>query len=170
MRIAIDARMPRRGFHGRRWGLGHDSRACRYFEQLCIGRCVCAGLKKRGTRAPGCSSGRPARSGGAAVLLTMDGVPHFLTRDEFAELAWRNWISLFVDYQLDWHAFGHATFEHFQDADRSAALSSRSGLQAEDFIADICLLRWRTEKKLPVGTGSKRQLHTVIRATNNCGC
>jgi glycosidase len=50
----------------------------------------------------------------AAVILTLDGVPHLMMGQEFNEPRWQDWRSLFDDFQLDWESFGQATFDHYQ--------------------------------------------------------
>jgi glycosidase len=50
----------------------------------------------------------------AAVLLTLDGVPHLMMGQEFNEPGWKNWTSLFDGSGLDWSGFDRATFEHYQ--------------------------------------------------------
>jgi glycosidase len=57
--------------------------------------------------------GHEAHLAAAAVLLTMDGVPHILMGQEFGESGWRDWTVLFDDWRLDWSRFDHATFAHF---------------------------------------------------------
>jgi glycosidase len=58
--------------------------------------------------------GREAHLAAAAVLLTLDGVPHILMGQEFREPGWRDWTVLFDDWRLDWSAFDDATFAHFR--------------------------------------------------------
>lgn len=50
----------------------------------------------------------------AAVLLTLDGVPHLLMGQESNEPRWNNWESLFTPFELDWGAFDQPTFAHYQ--------------------------------------------------------
>ncbi len=50
----------------------------------------------------------------AAVVLTLDGVPHLMMGQEFNEPRWQNWSSLFDDFQLDWNRFDDVTFKHYQ--------------------------------------------------------
>lgn len=50
----------------------------------------------------------------ATVILTLDGVPHLLMGQEFNELRWKNWTSLFNDFQLDWSAFDETSFRHYR--------------------------------------------------------
>ncbi len=40
----------------------------------------------------------------AAIILTLDGVPHILMGQEFNEPRWHTWTSLFEEFQLDWSA------------------------------------------------------------------
>jgi glycosidase len=57
--------------------------------------------------------GHDAHLAAAAVLLTMDGVPHILMGQEFGESGWRDWTVLFDDWRVDWSTFDHATFAHY---------------------------------------------------------
>ncbi len=50
----------------------------------------------------------------AAIMLTVDGVPHLLMGQEFNEPRWRDWTSLFEPFTLDWPAFDVPTFAHYQ--------------------------------------------------------
>ena len=50
----------------------------------------------------------------AAVVLTLDGVPHLMMGQEFNEPRWHNWTSLFGDFHLDWSGFDEPTFKHYQ--------------------------------------------------------
>ncbi len=50
----------------------------------------------------------------AAVLLTLDGVPHLLMGQEFNEPRWQDWMSLSNQFQLDWNSFDQACFAHYQ--------------------------------------------------------
>ncbi len=50
----------------------------------------------------------------AAILLTLDGVPHLLMGQEFNEPNWHDWKSLFHEFVLDWSAFDQATFDHYR--------------------------------------------------------
>jgi glycosidase len=58
--------------------------------------------------------GDGAHLAAAAVLLTMDGVPHILMGQEFDEPNWRDWSVLFDDVRLDWDCFDARVFSHFQ--------------------------------------------------------
>jgi glycosidase len=50
----------------------------------------------------------------AAVLLTLDGVPHLMMGQEFNEPRWHDWMSLSDDFHLDWNSFDQPTFDHYQ--------------------------------------------------------
>lgn len=50
----------------------------------------------------------------AAVVFTLDGVPHLMMGQEFNEPRWKNWTSLFDDFHLDWNRFDDTTFRHYQ--------------------------------------------------------
>lgn len=50
----------------------------------------------------------------AAVLMTLDGVPHLMMGQEFNEPRWQDWRSLFDDFRLDWDSFDQPTFRHYQ--------------------------------------------------------
>lgn len=50
----------------------------------------------------------------AAVVLTLDGVPHLMMGQEFNEPRWDTWASLFDGMQLDWNSFDQATFCHYR--------------------------------------------------------
>ncbi|WP_426100802.1 alpha-amylase family glycosyl hydrolase [Massilia sp. TSP1-1-2] len=50
----------------------------------------------------------------AAVVLTLDGVPHLMMGQEFNEPRWQDWRSLFDDFRLDWDSFDQSTFKHYQ--------------------------------------------------------
>lgn len=50
----------------------------------------------------------------AAVLLTLDGVPHLMMGQEFNEPRWHDWMSLSGDFALDWDSFDDTTFKHYQ--------------------------------------------------------
>ncbi|PWF45397.1 alpha-amylase family glycosyl hydrolase [Massilia glaciei] len=50
----------------------------------------------------------------AAILLTVDGVPHLMMGQEFNEPLWRDWRSLFEPFSLDWSAFDAPTLKHYQ--------------------------------------------------------
>lgn len=58
--------------------------------------------------------GRSAHRPAAAVLLTMDGVPHILMGQEFDEPTWTGWSVLFEAYQLKWKAFDGDLYTHYQ--------------------------------------------------------
>jgi glycosidase len=58
--------------------------------------------------------GRAAHRPAAAVLLSMDGVPHILMGQEFDEPTWSGWPVLFDAYQLDWQAFDGGLYAHYQ--------------------------------------------------------
>lgn len=58
--------------------------------------------------------GPGAHRAAAALLLTLDGVPHILMGQEFGEPGWRDWTVLFDDYRLDWEAFDGALHQHYQ--------------------------------------------------------
>jgi glycosidase len=58
--------------------------------------------------------GAGAHRAAAALLLTMDGVPHMLMGQEFAEPGWRDWTVLFNDYRLDWNSFDRALHDHYR--------------------------------------------------------
>jgi glycosidase len=68
---------------------------------------------KEQARASACL-GRQAHRPAAAVLLTMDGVPHILMGQEFDEPTWTGWPVLFERYQLDWNAFDAGLFAHYR--------------------------------------------------------
>jgi glycosidase len=70
----------------------------------------------------------------AAVLLTMDGVPHIMMGQEFCEPGWRDWRSLFDEFALDWSGYDAATCAHYRQliALRAAHRALREG--ALDFI------------------------------------
>ena len=50
----------------------------------------------------------------AAVVLTLDGVPHLMMGQEFNEPGWQDWRSLFDGFRLDWDSFDKATFTHYK--------------------------------------------------------
>ena len=50
----------------------------------------------------------------AAVILTLDGVPHLMMGQEFNEPRWQDWQSLFGNFTLDWSSFDQPTFEHYK--------------------------------------------------------
>jgi glycosidase len=50
----------------------------------------------------------------AAVVLTLDGVPHLMMGQEFNEPRWEDWMSLSGDFHLDWNSFDDATFQHYR--------------------------------------------------------
>ena len=50
----------------------------------------------------------------AAVVLTLDGVPHLMMGQEFNEPRWQDWRSLFDDFRLDWDSFDRPSFEHYK--------------------------------------------------------
>lgn len=58
--------------------------------------------------------GRDLHHAAAAIVLTLDGVPHLLMGQEFDERSWRTWTSLFDPFELDWPAFDDDTFRHHQ--------------------------------------------------------
>ncbi|KQW03088.1 alpha-amylase family glycosyl hydrolase [Rhizobacter sp. Root1221] len=58
--------------------------------------------------------GRNLHHAAAAIVLTLDGVPHLLMGQEFDEPSWRTWTSLFEPFELDWSAFDDDTFHHHQ--------------------------------------------------------
>ncbi|MFL6660111.1 MAG: alpha-amylase family glycosyl hydrolase [Massilia sp.] len=83
----------------------------------------------------------------AAVLLTLDGVPHLLMGQEFNEPRWQNWMSLAEPFELDWGSFEQATFDHYKAliALRKAHAALRQG--AVHFVrsgAPALLLFWRS--------------------------
>ncbi|UUZ49973.1 hypothetical protein LP420_07650 [Massilia sp. B-10] len=51
----------------------------------------------------------------AAVVFTLDGVPHVLMGQEFNEPRWENWTSLFDGFALDWNSFDRPTFDHYRN-------------------------------------------------------
>jgi glycosidase len=58
--------------------------------------------------------GRAAHRPAAAVLLSMDGVPHILMGQECDEPSWTGWQVLFEPYQIDWNACDGQLFAHYQ--------------------------------------------------------
>ena len=50
----------------------------------------------------------------AAVVLTLDGVPHLMMGQEFNEPGWQDWRSLFGAFRLDWDSFDKATLSHYK--------------------------------------------------------
>ncbi len=50
----------------------------------------------------------------ATVQLTLDGVPHLLMGQEFNEPRWRDWTSLYEDFEPGWDAFDEPTFGHYR--------------------------------------------------------
>lgn len=84
----------------------------------------------------------------AAVVLTLDGVPHLMMGQEFNEPRWKNWTSLFDDFHLDWNRFDDTTFRHYQAliALRRAHPALRQG--AVHFVRSgwrDLLLYWRSK-------------------------
>jgi glycosidase len=55
-----------------------------------------------------------AHRAAAALVLTMDGVPHILMGQEFDEPSWHDWTVLFDPYRLDWEAFNHDMHKHYR--------------------------------------------------------
>lgn len=83
----------------------------------------------------------------AAVVLTLDGVPHLMMGQEFNEPRWKNWSSLFDDFHLDWNRFDDTTFRHYKapTAVRHAHPALRQG--ATHFVRSgwrDLLLYWRS--------------------------
>jgi len=58
--------------------------------------------------------GAGAHRAAAALMLTMDGVPHILMGQEFDEPSWRDWTVLFERYRLDWSAFNPGMHSHYR--------------------------------------------------------
>jgi glycosidase len=65
----------------------------------------------------------------AAVVFTLDGVPHLMMGQEFNEPRWQNWTSLFDGFALDWNSFDRPTFDHYRNliALRGALAALRQG-------------------------------------------
>lgn len=83
----------------------------------------------------------------AAVVLTLDGVPHLMMGQEFNEPRWQDWRSLFDQFQLDWDSADQPTFKHYQAliALRRAHAALRQG--AVHFVrsgAPGLLVYWRS--------------------------
>jgi len=100
----------------------------------------------------------------AAVLLTLDGVPHLLMGQEFNEPRWHDWMSLADDFQLDWSSTDSATFSHYQAliALRCAHPALRQG--AVHFVrsgAPGLLVYWRS-------MGTQRLLVAVNLRADEC--
>jgi glycosidase len=100
----------------------------------------------------------------AAVLLTLDGVPHLLMGQEFNEPHWRDWMSLSDPFELDWNSFDQATFQHYQAliALRKAHPALRQG--TVNFVrsgAPGLLMYWRSK-------GSQRLLVAVNLRDEAC--
>ncbi|MCK7598610.1 alpha-amylase family glycosyl hydrolase [Microbulbifer sp. CAU 1566] len=81
----------------------------------------------------GHSAHRPA----AVVQLTMDGVPHILMGQEFAESTWTDWAVLFDPYQLKWSAFDSDLYTHYQTLIRLRRSHSALRSGCTDFPQDI---------------------------------
>ena len=91
--------------------------------------------------------GRELHLAAAAVIFTLDGVPHILMGQEFNEPRWQDWKSLFDGLRLDWDNFDRPTFEHYRSliALRHAHSALRQG--AVHFVrsgAPGLLLYWRS--------------------------
>ena len=100
----------------------------------------------------------------AAVLLTLDGVPHLLMGQEFNEPRWHDWMSLADEFQLDWGNVDQPTFQHYRAliALRQAHAALRQG--ALHFVPSGVpglLLYWRT-------TAQERVLVAVNLADSAC--
>ncbi|RSZ57090.1 DUF3459 domain-containing protein [Massilia atriviolacea] len=83
----------------------------------------------------------------AAVLLTMDGVPHIMMGQEFCEPRWRGWTSLFDDFSLDWNGYDAYTAGHYRRliALRAACPALREGtLDFVDTGSPGVLAYWRS--------------------------
>ncbi len=83
----------------------------------------------------------------AAVVLTLDGVPHLMMGQEFNEPRWQDWRSLFGDFALDWDSFDQPTFTHYKAliAQRHAHPALRQG--AVHFVRSgtpSLLVYWRS--------------------------
>jgi glycosidase len=100
----------------------------------------------------------------AAVELTLDGVPHLLMGQEFNEPRWRDWQSLFGDFQLDWDSIDQPTLAHYKAliALRRAHPALREG--AVQFVdsGSPGLLIYRR------GAGEQRMLVAVNLAHGAC--
>jgi glycosidase len=83
----------------------------------------------------------------AAVLLTLDGVPHLMMGQEFNEPRWRDWMSLSRGaFHLDWNNFDETTFVHYKAliALRKQYAALRQGeLHFVDSGSPSLLLYWR---------------------------
>jgi glycosidase len=100
----------------------------------------------------------------AAVVLTLDGVPHLLMGQEFNEPRWQDWKSLFDGMRLDWDSFDRPTFEHYRSliALRHAHAALRQG--ALHFVrsgSPGLLMYWRS-------TQQQRLLVAVNLAATSC--
>jgi glycosidase len=58
--------------------------------------------------------GAGAHRAAAALMLTMDGVPHILMGQEFNEPSWNDWTVLFDAYRLNWDAFDQGMHDHYR--------------------------------------------------------
>ncbi len=100
----------------------------------------------------------------AAVLLTLDGVPHLMMGQEFNEPRWHDWMSLADDFQLDWDSADQPTLQHYRAliALRKDHAALRQG--AVHFVrsgAPGLLLYWRN-------TAHDRLLVAVNLAASPC--
>ncbi|WP_073217765.1 alpha-amylase family glycosyl hydrolase [Massilia sp. CF038] len=127
----------------------------------------------------------------AAVIMTLDGVPHLMMGQEFNEPRWQDWRSLFDDFSLDWRSFDRPTFDHYRNliALRGALPALRQG--AVHFVrsgAPQLLMYWRSTAQqrilvavnlsdtacaLPPAFASHQLLYARAVAANSigaCGC
>ncbi len=100
----------------------------------------------------------------AAVVLTLDGVPHLMMGQEFNEPRWQDWRSLFDGFALDWDSFDEPTFKHYQAliALRREHAALRQG--AVHFVrsgSPSLLVYWRS-------TAQERMLVAVNLADSEC--
>lgn len=50
----------------------------------------------------------------ASILMTLEGIPLIMMGQEFNERTYRNWISLFDEYKLNWELFDQKMYEHYK--------------------------------------------------------
>jgi glycosidase len=90
--------------------------------------------------------GRALHMAAAAIVLTLDGVPHILMGQEFNEPRWSTWTCLFDDFKLERSHVDDETFQHYRAliALRGQHYALRQGhVEFIDTGAPGCIAYWR---------------------------
>lgn len=91
-----------------------------------------------------------------SLLMLLDGIPFIMMGQEFNEKTYKNWTSLFNEYQLDWNDFDKNLFEHFKQ------LISIRKCSAAFFDGELEFIEIGNEKSLAFIRKDQKDKYLVI--------